>query len=77
MFKRTSNKFISIQIANFIFKDTYLFLNQSLDYLTGTINNKDRISLKQEFGEENNILLTKKGICPYVYFDNIKKYKEK
>ena len=73
---RNSNKFISIQIANFIFKDTYLFLNKSLDYLTGTINNEDRISLKQEFGEENYILLTKKGIYPYDYFDNIKKYKE-
>ena len=53
MFPRNSNKFISIQIANFIFKDTYLVLNRSLDYLTGTINNEDRISLKQEFGEEN------------------------
>ena len=59
---RNSNKFISIQIANFIFKDTYLFLNKSLDYLTGTINNEDRISLKQEFGEENYKLLTKKDI---------------
>ena len=50
---RNSNKVTSIQIANFIFKDTYLFLNKFLDYLTGTINNEDRISLKQEFGEEN------------------------
>ena len=71
-----SNKFISIQIANFIFKDTFLFQNKSLDYLTGTINNEDRISLKQEFSEENYKLLTKKGIYPYDYFDNIKKYKE-
>ena len=73
---RNSNKFISIQIANFIFKDTYLFLNKSLDYLTGTINDEDRLSSKQEFGEENYRLLTKKGIYPYDYFDNIKKYKE-
>ena len=57
---RNSNKFISIQIGPFIFKDTYLFLNKSLDYLTGTINDEDRISLKQEFGEENYKLLTKK-----------------
>ena len=73
---RNSNKLISIQIANFIFKDTYLFLNKSLDYLTKTINDEDRLSLKQEFGEENYKLLTKKGIYPYDYFDNIKKYKE-
>ena len=64
---------MSIQIANFIFKDIYLFLNQSLDYLSGTINNENRISLKQEFGEKNYILSTKKGICLYDYFDNIKK----
>ena len=34
------------------------------------------ISLKQEFGEENYQLLTKKGIYPYDYFDNTKKYNE-
>ena len=61
---RNSNKFISIQIGPFIFKDSYLFLNKSLDYLTGTINDNDRISLKQEFGDENYKLLTKKGIYP-------------
>ena len=57
---RNSNKFISIQIANFIFKDTYLFLNKSPDYLAKTINDEDRISLKQECDEENYRLLTKK-----------------
>ena len=67
---------MSIQIANFIFKDTYLFQNKSLDYLTKTISDEDRLSLKQEFGEENYKLLTKKGVYPYDYFDNIKKYKE-
>ena len=73
---RNSNKFISIQIGPFIFKDSYLFLNKSLDYLTGTINENDRISLKQEFGEENYKLLTKKGIYPYDYFDSKYKYSE-
>ena len=73
---RNSNKFISLQIGSFIFKDSYLFLNKSLDYLTKTINDEDRISLKQEFGEENYQLLTKKGIYPYDYFDNIKKYND-
>ena len=72
---RNSNKFISLQIGSFIFKDSYLFLNKSLDYLTKTINDEDRISLKQEFGK-NYQLLTKKGIYPYDYFDNIKKYNE-
>ena len=72
---RNSNKFISLQIGSFIFKDSYLFLNKSLGYLTETINDNDRISLKQEFGQ-NYKLLTKKGIYPYDYFDNIKKYKE-
>ena len=71
-----SNKFISIQIGPFIFKDSYLFLNKGLDYLTGTIDDNDRISLKQEFGEENYKLLTKKGIYPYDYFDNKDKYDE-
>ena len=72
---RNSNKFISLQIGSFIFKDSYLFLDKSLDYLTGTIDNMDRISIKQEFGE-NYQLLTKKGIYPYDYFDNTKKYNE-
>ena len=72
---RNSNKFISLQIGSFIFKDSYLFLNKSLDYLTKTIDDNDRISLKQEFGE-NYQLLTKKGIYPYDYFDNTKKYNE-
>ena len=73
---RNSNKFISIQIGPFIFKDSYLFLNKSLDYLTGIINDHDRISLKQEFGEENYKLLTKKGIYCYDYFDKKEKYSE-
>ena len=73
---RNSNKFISIQIGPFIFKDSYLFLNKSLDYLTGTINDHDRISLKQEFGEENYKLSTKKGIYPYGYFNSKDKYNE-
>ena len=72
---RNSNKFISLQIGSFIFKDSYLFLNKSLDYLTKTIDDNDRISLKQEFGK-NYQLLTKKGIYPYNYFDNTKKYNE-
>ena len=67
---RNSNKSISMQIVPFIFKDSYLFLNKSLDYLTGTINDEDRISLKQEFGSDNYKLLTKKGIYPYDYFDS-------
>ena len=58
--KKFSNKFISIQIGPFIFKDSYLFLDKSLDYLTGTIDDNDRISLKQEFGLDNYKLLTKK-----------------
>ena len=73
---RNSNKFISIQIGPFIFKDSYLFLNKSLDYLTGTINDEDRISLKQEFGLDNHKLLNKKGIYPYDYFDEKQKYCE-
>ena len=72
---RNSNKFISIQIGSFIFKDSYLFLSKSLDYLTGTIDDIDRISLKQEFGK-NYKLLTKKGIYPYDYFNNTIKYYE-
>ena len=43
--------------------------------LNKTKNDEGRISLKQEFGE-NYKLLTKKGIYPYDYFDNIKKYNE-
>ena len=72
---RNSNEFISLKIENFIFKDSFLFLNKSLDYLTKTIDNEDRISLKQEFGE-NYKLLTKKGIYCYDFFDNIKKYND-
>ena len=73
---RNSNKFISIQIDPFIFKDSYLFSNKSLDYLTSTISDEDRKSLKQEFGEENYKLLTKNGIYCYDYFDKKEKYLE-
>ena len=72
---RNSNKFISLKIENFIFKDSFLFLNKSFDYLTKTIDDKDRISLKLEFGEKYE-LLTKKGIYPYDYFDSKEKYNE-
>ena len=48
---RNSNKFISSKIENFIFKDSFLFLNKCLDYLTKTVDDKDRVSLKQEFDE--------------------------
>ena len=72
---RNSNKFISLQIGSLIFNDSYLFLDKSLDYLTGTINDNDRISLKQEFGK-NYQLLMKKRIYPYDYFNNTKKYNE-
>ena len=40
---RNSNKFISLKIENFIFKDSFLFLNKSLDYLTKTIDDEDRL----------------------------------
>ena len=73
---RNSNKFISMQIGPFIFKDSYLFLNKSLNYSTSTISDEDRISLKQEFGEENYKLLTKKGIYLYDYFESKTKYDE-
>ena len=43
---RNSNKVISLKIENFIFKDSFLFLNIYLDYLTKTIDDEDRISLK-------------------------------
>ena len=72
---RYSNKFMSLKIENFIFKDSFLFLNKSLDYLTKTIDDKDRISLKQEFGEKYE-LLPKKGIYLYNYFDSKEKYNE-
>ena len=45
-FPRYSNKVISLKIENFIFKDSFLFLNKSLNYSTKTIDDKDRISLK-------------------------------
>ena len=72
---RNSNKFISLKVENFIYKDSFLFLNKSLDYLTKTIDDKDRVSLKQEFGK-NYKLLTKKVIYPFDYFDSKVKYDE-
>ena len=42
LYLEIANKFISLKIENFIFKDSFLFLNKSLDYLTKTIDNKDR-----------------------------------
>ena len=50
-------------------------MSESLDYLTKTIDDINRISLKQEF-DKNYQLLTKKGIYPYDCFNNTKKYNE-
>ena len=62
-------------VVSVVSSDSYLFLDKSLEYLTGTIDDNDRILLKQEFGE-NYELLTKKGVYPYDYFDNTKKFNE-
>ena len=59
---RNSNKFISLQIASFIFKDSYLFLNKNLDYLTKTINDEDRISLKTRIWRKLSITNKKRNI---------------
>ena len=59
---RNSNKFISLQIGTFIFKDSCLFLDKSLDYLTKTIDDNDRKSLKQEFGKIINYYVKKEYI---------------
>ena len=57
---RKSNKFISLQIGTFIFKDSYLFLDKRiLEYLIKTIDDNDRKSLKQEFGKIMNYYVKK------------------
>ena len=56
---RKSNKFISLQKRTFIFKDSYPFLDKSLEYLIKTIDDYDRKSLKQEFGKIMNYYVKK------------------
>lgn len=62
-----------------VFIDTYKFLNSSLDELSGLLKPEDFIILKSEFqhvSDEDFKLLTRKGIFPYDYIDDIAKLDE-
>ena len=61
---------------NLIFIDSMLFINSSLDKLVKDLSDKDFKYLGEKFNDEQLKLVKEKGIYPYEYFNNFKKFNE-
>lgn len=60
------------------FVDSFKFLGASLDKLAKTLQKHDFHYLKESFPNESQLnLLTRKGVYPYEYVNNLKRYEEK
>ena len=57
---------------NIVFIDSMLFMNSSLDKLAKNSSNEDFKYLSEEFSDEKLILVKKKRVYPYEYFNNFK-----
>ena len=70
-------KYISFTLNNnIVFVDSILFLNSSLDKLAKNLGSEDFEYLSQVFSGEQLELVKQKGIYPYEYFNNFKRFKE-
>ena len=69
-------KYMSFSLNNLVFIDSMLFLNSSLDKLVKNLSDSDFKWLSEVFSGEKLELIKKKGIYPYEYFKNFKKFKE-
>ena len=68
-------KYMSFSLdKNIVFIDSMLFLNSSLDKLVNTLNEFKYLS--KVFKGNKLDLVKKKGIYPYEYMDNFKKFKQ-
>ena len=58
------------------FIDSYKFMSTSLSSLVNNLPKGDFNNVKEEYGEKNLELLTRKGVYPYDYMDTQEKLKE-
>ena len=61
---------------NIFFIDRMLFMNSSLDKRPRNLSDEDFKYLSREFSAEKLELVKKKGVYPYEYFDNFKRFRE-
>ena len=69
-------KYMSFSLNNLVFIDSVLFMNSNLDKLVKSLSDSDFKCLSEIFSGEKSELVKKKGIYPYEYFSNFKKFKE-
>ena len=72
------DRYLAIQVGRVQFLDSFQFTLQGLDSLVSTMEDKDFVHLKKEFGFEESShcqekfeLLRKKGVFFYDYFDSL------
>ena len=59
---------------NLVFIDSMQFMNSTLDKLVKNLNDKDFKYLSEEFSGEKLKIVKQKGVYPYEYVDNFKKF---
>ena len=70
-------KYMSFTLNNnIVLVDSILFLNSSLDKLAKNLGSEDFKYLSEVFSGERLELVKQKGIYPYEYFNNFKRFKE-
>ena len=70
-------KYMAFMIGrNLIFIDSFQFMNQSLSDLANNLSKDGFYHSKKEFGTENLVLITRKGVYPYDYMDDFNTFKE-
>ena len=70
-------KYMAFMIGNLIFTDSFQFMNQSLSNLANNLPKDGFYHTENEFGSNNLELMTKKGIYPYDYMDDLINSKKK
>lgn len=77
---RTSEKYLSFEIGDLIFKDSYMFLGEKLETLAVNLRNKGEGNFqyleKYVSSPEQRRLLFQKGFFPYTYLTSFSKLKE-
>ena len=59
-----------------VFIDSMQFVNSSLNLLVKNLSDKDFKYLSEEFGDDLLELVKQKGVYPYEYMSNFKKFSE-
>jgi hypothetical protein len=69
----TEEKFMCFEFCKLIFKDTFKFLTMSLESLVEIMDKKDLLFTK-EYYEDKFKLAMRKGVYPYEWVDDMKKF---